>query len=184
MDYNRIQGGIVRYIHTGNSGEGGTHVVRWYYRSVFDELEEMKQYMDSLFHQIYETNPTALLPAAQNPATKLLPDQWPDFRVDVTDEGDYIIVTADRVYGVSKKDISLSLINPRTLEISCERKEAKKEERKGFYSHERSFGSMTRFVPLPKAVSEAGSTATFRNGVLEVRLRKSSDEPKGSITID
>jgi HSP20 family protein len=159
-------------------------VVRWYYRSVFDELEEMRQYIDSLFHQIYETNPTALLPAAQNPATKLLSDQWPDFRIDVTEEGDDIIVTADRMYGVSKKDISLSLINPRSLEISCERTEVKKEDREGYYRRERSFGSMTRFIPLPKAVTEVGSTATFRNGVLEVRLRKSSDEPKGTITIE
>ena len=158
-------------------------MVRWYYRSVFDELEEMKQYMDSLFHQIYETNPIALLPAAHNPATKLLPAQWPDFRVDVTEEGDEIIVTTDHMYGVSKKDISLSLINPKLLEISCERKEEKKEERTGYYRHERSFGSMTRFIPLPKAVTEVGSKATFRNGVLEVRLRKSSDI-KGRITIE
>ena len=159
-------------------------MVRWYYRSVFDELEEMKQYMDSLFHQIYETNPIALLPAAHNPATKLLPAQWPDFRVDVTEEGDEVIVTADLIYGVSKKDISLSLINPQSLEISCERKEEKKEEREGYYRRERSFGSMTRFIPLPKAVTEEGSTVRFRNGVLEVRLRKSSEKPKGRITIE
>jgi HSP20 family protein len=159
-------------------------VVRWYYRSVFDELEEMKQYIDSLFHQIYETSPIALLPAAQNPATKLLSDQWPDFRVDVTEEGDDIIVTADRIYCVSKKEISLFLINPRSLEISCERKEVIKEDREGYYRREGSFGSMTRFIPLPKAVTEVGSTATFGNGVLKVRLRKSSDEPKGSITIE
>ena len=159
-------------------------MVKWYYRSVFDELEDMKLYMDSLFHQIYETNPTALLPAAHNPAMKLLPDQWPDFRVDVTEQGDEVIVTADRMYGVSKKDISLSLINPQSLEISCERKEEKKEEREGYYRRERSFGSMTRFIPLPKAVTEEGSTVRFRNGVLEVRLRKSSEKPKGRITIE
>jgi len=158
-------------------------VVRWYYRSVFDELEEMKQYIDSLFHQIYETNPRALLPAAHNPATKLLPDQRSDFRVEVTEEGDAVIVTADLIFGISKKDISLSLINPQALEISCERTEEKKEERTGYYRHERSFGSMTRFIPLPKAVTEVGSKATFRNGVLEVRLRKSSDM-KGRITIE
>jgi HSP20 family protein len=158
-------------------------VVRWYYRSVFDELEEMKRYMDSLFHQIHETNPTALLPAAHNPVTKLLPDQRSDFRVEVTEEGDAVIVTADLIAGVSKKNISLSLINPQALEISCERTEEKKEERAGYYRHERSSGSMTRFIPLPKAVTERGSTATFRNGILEVRLRKSSDM-KGRITIE
>ncbi len=159
-------------------------MVRWYYRSVFDELEEMKHYMDSLFHEIYETNPTALLPAAHSTSTKLLPAQLDDFRVVVTDQSDEIIVIVDLIDGISKEDITLSLVNPKALEISCERKEEKKEERTGYYLHERSFGSMTRFVPLPKAVTEDGSTASFRNGVLEVHLRKSTIDGKGKILIE
>jgi HSP20 family protein len=159
-------------------------VVRWYYRSVFDELEEMKHYMDSLFHEIYETNPTALLPAAHGTGMKLLPAQRADFRVIVTEQGDEVIVTADLIPGVSKKDITLSLVNPQALEISCEREEGKKEKREGYYLRERSFGSMTRFIPLPKAVTENGSTASFRNGVLEVHLRKSTQDAKGKIPIE
>jgi HSP20 family protein len=174
----------VSFIHPGKLWRGGIHVVRWYYRSVFDELEDMKHYMDSLFHQMYETNPTALLPAAHGSNTKLLPAQRADFRVDVTEQGDEVVVTADLIPGVSKKDITVSLINPRALEISCERKEASKEEREGYYLRERSFGSMTRFIPLPKAVTEDGSTASFRNGVLEVHLRKSTKEAKGKIPIE
>lgn len=159
-------------------------MVRWYYRSVFDELEEMKQYMDSLFHEIYETNPTALLPAAHGASRKLLPAQRADLRAVVTEQGNEIIVMVDLIYGVSKKDITLSLVNPKALEISFERKEEKKEERVEFYLHERSFRSMTRFVPLPKAVTENGSTASFRDGVLEVHLRKSTKEAKGKIPIE
>ena len=159
-------------------------MVRWYYRSVFDELEEMKHYMDSLFHEIYETNPTALLPAAFGTSTKLLPAHQADLRVVVTEQGDEIIVMVDLIPGVSKKDITLSLVNPKALEISCERKEEKKEERVEYYLHERSFGSMTRFIPLPKAVTENGSTASFRNGVLEVHLRKSTQDAKGKIPIE
>jgi len=159
-------------------------VVRWYYRSVFDELEEMKHYMDSLFHEIYETNPTALLPAAHGTSTKLLPAQRADFRAVVTEQGNEIIVMVDLIPGVSKKDITLSLVNPKALEISCERKEEKKEESVEYYLHERSFGSMTRFVLLPKAVTENGSTATFRDGVLEVHLRKFTKGAKGKILIE
>jgi HSP20 family protein len=159
-------------------------VVRWYYRSVFDELEEMKHYMDALFHEIYETNPVALLPATYGTSTKLLPAQRVDFRVVVTEQGDEIIVMVDLIFGLSKNDITLSLVNPKALEISCERKEEKKEERVEYYLHERSFGSMTRVVPLPKAVTEDGSTASFRNGALEVHLRKSTKEGKGKILIE
>jgi HSP20 family protein len=159
-------------------------MVRWYYRSVFDELEEMKHYMDSLYQEIYETNPTALLPAAHGTSIKLLPAQRADFRIVVTEHGDEVIVTVDLIPGVSKKDIILSLVNPQALEISCERKEEKKEEREGYYLRERSFGSITRFVPLPESVTEDGSTALFRNGVIEVHLRKSTRKAKGRIPIE
>ena len=41
---------------------------------------------------------------------------------------------------------------------------------------ERKFGSMTRIVPLPKPVTEEKSSATFKNGVLEVHLKKMAKE--------
>jgi HSP20 family protein len=159
-------------------------VVRWYYRSVFDELEEMRHYMESLYHEIYETNPTALLPAAPDMSSKLLTAHRADFHIDVTERDDEVIVTADLIHGLSKKDILLSLINPRALEISCERREEKNEEMEEYSLRERNFGSITRFISLPVAVTEEGSTASFRNGVLEVHLKKSRKEAKGTITIE
>jgi HSP20 family protein len=114
----------------------------------------------------------------------MLPAQRGSLRVDVAEHDDEVVVTADLIPGVSKKDISLDLINAKALEITCERKEEKKEEKEGYYMRERSFGSMTRVVPLPKAVTEDGSTASFRNGVLEVHLKKATKEPKGKIVVD
>jgi len=157
---------------------------RWYYKSIFDELEEMRNYMDVLFHQMYATNPTALLPSAGESATKMLPAQRSRLRVDVTEHDDEVVVTADLIPGVTKKDISLDLINPQALEISWERKEEKKEEKEGYYLRERSFGSMTRIVPLPVTVTEEKASATVKNGVLEVHLKKSAKEPRGKIAIE
>jgi HSP20 family protein len=93
-------------------------MARWYYKSIFDELDDMRNYMDALFHQMYETNPTALLPSAGESATKMLPAQQSHLRVDVAEHGDEVVVTADLITGVTKKDISLDLINPQALEIS------------------------------------------------------------------
>ena len=71
------------------------------------------------------------------------------------------------------------------LLMSCrERKEEKKEEKEGYYMRERSFGSMRRIVPLPKEVTEKGASATLKNGVLEVRLKKSPREPKTKINVE
>ncbi len=114
----------------------------------------------------------------------MLPAQRADFRVDVTDHDDEVIVTIDLIPGLSKKDIALFLVNPHTLEISCELKEEEKEEKEGFYLRERSSGSLTRFIPIPRAVTENGSTASFRSGILEVHLKKSGKEEKGRIAID
>jgi HSP20 family protein len=159
-------------------------MVRWYYRSLFDELEDMRNYMESLTRQMYETNPVALLPATGDSSAMMLPAPRTTFHVDVAEKDDEVVVTADMIPGVSKKDISLELVNPQALEISFERREEKKEDKEGFFMRERTFGSMTRLVPLPKPVAEEDASATFRNGVLEVRLKKTTRESKGKIAID
>jgi HSP20 family protein len=159
-------------------------MVRWYYRSLFDELEDMRNYMESLSRQMYDTGPVALLPGTGNSAAKMLPAPRTSFNVDVSEKDDEVVVTADMIPGVSKKDISLDLLNPQALGISCERRDEKKEEKEGYYLRERSFGSMTRIVPLPKPVTEDGSSSTFKNGILEVHLKKATKESRGKIPVD
>lgn len=159
-------------------------MARWYYKSIFDELDEMRNYMDSLFRQMYESNPIALLPAAGESSPKLLPAQPARLGVDVVQREDEVVVTADLAPGVTKKDVTLDLITPQSLEISWERKEEKKEEMEGYYLRERRFGSMTRIVPLPVPVTEDDAKATVKNGVLEVTLKKTAKEAKGKIPIE
>jgi HSP20 family protein len=158
-------------------------MVQWYYQSVFDELEEMRTYMESLSRQMYGTSPILLLPGPIGPGTKLLPVQRAGFRVDVDDTGREVVVTADMIPGISKKDITLTLINPYMLQISCERRDANQEEKEGYSLQERRSGSMIRVIPLPRPVSEEGASATFKDGVLEVNLKKSDRETKGKIPI-
>ena len=126
-------------------------MVRWYYQSIFDELEDMRKYMESLSRQMYETSPTALLSGPAEPATKMLPAHRAGLRVDVTDTDKEVVVIADMIPGVSKKDITLTLITPQALEISCERREDKQEENEGYFLRERRFGCVTRVIPLPRA---------------------------------
>lgn len=160
-------------------------MARWYYHSIFDELEDMRRYMESLSREISAFSPSnALLPASGEGGTKLLPAARAGLRVDVTESDRDIIVTADMIPGITKKDITLTLIDPQALEISAERKEEKKEEKEGYFLHERHFGSMARVVPLPRPVTDEGAVASFRNGVLEVRMKKSTKTVKGKITIE
>jgi HSP20 family protein len=159
-------------------------MVKWYYRSVFDELEDMRKYLELLNRQIYETNPEALLPAAGGSAIMMLPMQQTTLPVNVSENDDEVIIAAGMSAGITKKDIALDLIDPRTLEISCERTDESSDENEGHHLYERTFASMTRVVSLPKPVTDDGSSATFKDGVLEVHLKKITKESRGKIPVD
>jgi HSP20 family protein len=159
-------------------------MVRWYYRSVFDELEDLRNYLEALDRQIYETNPAALLPAAGGSARMMLPVQPTTFSVQVSESDDEVVVTAGTIAGITKKGIALDLIDPLTLEITCARTDERSDETEGYYSRERMSVSMTRVVSLPEPVTDEGSSATFKDGVLEVHLKKIAKESRGKIPID
>jgi len=139
--------------------------------------------MESLGRQMYAGGPRALLPGTEGSETRLLPAQKGGLHADVVERNGDVVVTADLIPGVEKKNITLDLINPHALEISCERKDEKTEEKEGYYLRERSFGSVTRVIPLPKPVTAKGASATFKNGVLEVHLKRATAESQGKISI-
>jgi HSP20 family protein len=159
-------------------------MVKWYYRSVFDELEDMRKYLEVLNRQIYETNHAALLPAAGGSARKMLPVHQTPFPVDVSENDDEVVITAGLGAGILKENISLDLIDPRTVEITCSRKDVVTDENGRYCLRERTFASMMRDVLLPKPVTDTGSSATFRDGVLEVHLKKITKESQGKIPVD
>jgi len=155
---------------------------RRYGRSIFDEIDEMRTRMDQLFENMSSTS--LALPSLETGSSGSLPAISGEFRVDVSEDEADVIITADMIPGVEKEEIRLELVTPRALEISCERKQEKEEEKEGYFLRERSFGSVRRIVPLPRNVTPEGSTATFRNGVLEVRMPKTAIESEKRIAIE
>ena len=162
-------------------------MVRRYYKSVFDELDDVRKNMESLLQEMDDTSPVILLPGPALLTTKMLPEQRDIvhvLRVDVAATDEEVVVTADIMPGVLKEDIALALVDPVTLKISCEVERENQEEGEGYFLWERRFGSMTRIIQLPRPVSDEGSRASFREGVLEVHLKKSGPEKKGKIPLD
>jgi HSP20 family protein len=152
------------------------------YRSIFDDLDDMRAYMDYIFGRTGEPGGMLLLPGETT--TDITPVARGGLRVDVTSHENEVIVTADIMPGVEKDEISLDLVDPQALQIGYERKEEKKEEKEGYFMQERRFGSVCRVIPLPEPVTEEGATATFKNGVLEVHMKKSMEKPKAKIQIE
>lgn len=101
--------------------------------------------------------------------------------VDVYEEGDHVVVKAE-IPGAGKEDIEVD-VNDSLLTIrgQKERKEEVREDK--YYRCERSYGSFSRSVELPAEVQAGKATATFTGGVLEVRLPKTGESKRKSVTL-
>jgi HSP20 family protein len=106
-----------------------------------------------------------------------------EFSVDVREHDDEVMVVAD-LPGMDKDNISVSLLDPRTIEISSQRKMEKEEEWEGYYLRERTYGTVCRQVTLPARVTDKDAKASYRNGVLELRFKKSPEPGEKQILIE
>lgn len=92
--------------------------------------------------------------------------------VDVLDKGKEVLVSAE-LPGLEEKDIDVT-VDENSLTIRGVKQDENKEERKGYYRMERTYGSFHRTVPLPAAVDRDKVKAAFKKGVLKITLPKSS----------
>jgi HSP20 family protein len=93
--------------------------------------------------------------------------------MDVFEAGGNIVVKAD-LPGLTKDDITVKLIN-NTLEISGEKKTEEKVDTRDYLKLERGYGKFSRTLRLPEGLDADHVTATFAEGVLEVRIPKVED---------
>jgi HSP20 family protein len=147
-------------------------MTRQYYEHIFDELEHIRDYMDSLFQKMQETSPVALLPASHESTRKLLPMVMDKLEFKVNESDDEVIVSVEMVPGDCKKDIKIEIIHPLALKISCVHREWKTEEKKMYSMCEQRYGYFSQIIPLPSAIVEEGSEASIKNEVLEIHLKK------------
>lgn len=91
--------------------------------------------------------------------------------VDIYDDNESVVVKAE-VPGIRKEDINVQL-TPDSITISGEKSSEQRVDQKDFYRVERSFGSFSRTCRLPVQTVVDSARATFRDGVLEVRILKS-----------
>jgi HSP20 family protein len=148
-------------------------------RSVFDTLERMERFMqNTLTRALGGVAPLGLgsLLDRVSGITTVAP------LVDIYDEGKHLVVKAE-LPGMDKSDINVRLLD-NSLIISGEKKSERSERNRDFYRIERSSGSFERSILLPGGVDVEKAAASFTNGVLEVRIPKSSEEQLGrKITI-
>ena len=129
----------------------------WRRRYPFDWMwRDLDEMMNDLEKRFSDLSGSRVLPPGGF-TERMLPAIRGEFRVDVRDHEDEVLVVAD-LPGCEKENVSLHLINSRTLEIGCERKAEQEEVEEGYYMRERLFGSMSRVVSLPNDVTDEGAT--------------------------
>ncbi len=156
---------------------------RYFFGPFWNEFDDFMQDMETQFNEMIEELATTKALPGREMRARMLPAIRGEFRVDVKDHEDEIIVAAD-LPGVDKEDVSLELLDPRTLRIAFSRKAETEEKAEGYFVRERTYGSMDRVVRLPSDATQDGAAATFKNGVLEVRLKKTTIEEKKRIQIE
>jgi HSP20 family protein len=133
-------------------------LVRWEpFREIAALQNEMSRFMNGLLEGNGRTN-QAWVPAL---------DVW---------ETETDIVYALDLPGIPEDKISVEL-DDGALTISAERDRTQQESDERFYRFERRFGTFSRTFGVPQGVSESDIRADYKNGVLEVHVKK-PEQPK------
>jgi HSP20 family protein len=102
--------------------------------------------------------------------------------VDMYETKDELVVTAE-LPGLNEKDIHLS-ISGDVLTLKGERTWNQEVKQESYYRGERWFGKFERSVPLPMPVQADKVSASYRDGVLTVKLPKVEEIKAKEIKID
>ena len=101
--------------------------------------------------------------------------------LDVYEQKDDLVVKAE-IPGLTKDEIDISL-EGNTLTIKGENKKEEEVKEEDYYRCERTFGAFSRSVELPVGVQADKVNASFKNGVLEIRLPKTEEAKKNVVKV-
>lgn len=90
-------------------------------------------------------------------------------RLDIVEREDAYLLRMD-LPGVREQDVDIEVDDDNVLTISGERRSEESRRDRGFEYTERSYGSFQRSIELPGGVDPDNIEASFREGVLELRL--------------
>lgn len=140
---------------------------------LWDEMRRMQDEMDSVFGRVFSFGPgfgRLDVPLLEAPKSQIIPK---DFRQPLTDlfETENEVVAKLEIPGVNKEDIKVNATED-TIEIKAEKRQEKKEDKKGVYRYERSYSGFYRCMALPEKVNPDKITTSFKEGVLELKMPK------------
>lgn len=98
-------------------------------------------------------------------------------------ETEHEVVAACEIPGLEKKEDVHIEVEDNRLSVSGTLNRVNEAKDENTHRRERFYGRFERSVSLPAAVSSEGVTATYKNGVLEVRMPKRKGDAKKRIDV-
>ncbi len=140
-------------------------------REMLTTLKEMEQWFEDALHRPFfgfHRLPVSLL--GERRSGEFIPS------VDVFEEGNELVVKAE-LAGLKREDIKVELVN-NILTLKGEKRNESKVARKDSYRVEQSYGSFSRSIELPEGIDTEGVTASYRDGLLEIRIPRPAGAKK------
>src|ERR687897_1635983 len=101
--------------------------------------------------------------------------------VDVWETEDELVYAFD-LPGIPEDKIEVELQDG-ALTVSADRERTEQVENDRFYRFERRFGTFSRTIGLPQDVTDEHVLAEYRNGVLEIHVRKPEERKPRRVQI-
>jgi HSP20 family protein len=139
------------------------------------ELQSLQQEMNRLFGTFFDSSTGAGGVAAGASARRWIP------AMDLVETQDHFVLRAD-LPGVEESDVKVELEDS-VLTVSGERRAEHESNGEGYYRIERASGAFARSLTLPEGVDADGIQASFRQGVLEVRISKPEERKPRRVSI-
>ena len=149
-------------------------LIRWKKQDVWDPfggLDDVHQEMNQLFGSLL--GQPGLLGFAR---VGWLP------AIEVSEDKDQVVVRAE-LPGVKKGELTISVHGDQLL-LKGERKRDSHSEQDGLVRSEIAYGTFQRVVDLPAAVDPQQVKATYKDGLVEIRLPKVAQASGTSISVD
>ena len=102
--------------------------------------------------------------------------------VDIYEKDDQIVFEAE-LPGIEKDNIKVD-VEGNLLTLSGEHRSEEESKENGHYRRERRFGSFKRTFKLPFEVTEAHIDASYKDGVLTLKVDKPEEQKPKQITIN
>lgn len=102
-------------------------------------------------------------------------------RTDIFEDKDGLVVKAE-LPGIKRSDLDIALEGD-MLTIKAEKQKEKVDEDTTYYRCERSFGQYTRHISLPYQVDAEQVSATFKDGLLKIKLPRGEEAKSKHIEI-